>query len=185
MSKLEELQKQEEVLEKENAELTAENFKLNIELENKRKEYQETYEDVREEIKELQNKANKYDSLVEDIKNKIIAEKEEVKHFAKIGNEETAKMHAYAIEILELLVVLEVEKEVSKEYQQNHIDQLIKIINDEQNRVERVEELLDKNKQYCFNEDGHTGKCLGYSRFDDDEPCDYCKSCEKINTEEE
>lgn len=80
---------------------------------------------------------------------------------------------------------LEVEKEVSKEYQQKQIDQLMKIINDEQNREERVEELLDKNRQYCFNEDGHTGKCLGYSRFDDDEPCDYCKSCEKINTEEE
>jgi len=44
---------------------------------------------------------------------------------------------------------------------------------------------LDKEKQYCFYEDGHTGKCLGYSNFDDDEPCDYCKSCERINTEEE
>lgn len=44
---------------------------------------------------------------------------------------------------------------------------------------------LDKDKQYCFYEDGHTGKCLGYSNFNDDEPCDYCKGCERINTEEE
>ena len=40
---------------------------------------------------------------------------------------------------------------------------------------------LDKNKKYCFNEDGNTGKCLGYSNVDDDEPCKYCKSCEAIN----
>lgn len=53
------------------------------------------------------------------------------------------------------------------------------------NYLDRLEKGLDKDKQYCFYEDGHTGKCLGYSNFDDDEPCDYCKSCEKINTEEE
>lgn len=40
-------------LETENKELTKNNFNLNIESENKRKEYQETYKDVREEIKEL------------------------------------------------------------------------------------------------------------------------------------
>ena len=40
---------------------------------------------------------------------------------------------------------------------------------------------LNKNKKYCFNEDGNTGKCLGYSNIYDDELCEYCKSCEAIN----
>lgn len=40
---------------------------------------------------------------------------------------------------------------------------------------------LDKNKKYCFNEDGNTGKCLGYSNVDDDEPCEYCKTCEALS----
>ena len=40
---------------------------------------------------------------------------------------------------------------------------------------------LDKNKKHCFNEDGNTGKCLGYSFFNDDEPCIYCKSCEALS----
>ena len=40
---------------------------------------------------------------------------------------------------------------------------------------------LDKNKKYCFNEDGNTGKCLGYSNINDDEPCEYCKSCEALS----
>ena len=41
---------------------------------------------------------------------------------------------------------------------------------------------LNKEKQYCFNEDGNTGMCLGYG---DDKPCDYCKSCKKLNLKEE
>lgn len=44
---------------------------------------------------------------------------------------------------------------------------------------------LSKEKKYCFNEDGNTGKCLGYSFFNDDEPCEYCKGCESINISEE
>ena len=40
---------------------------------------------------------------------------------------------------------------------------------------------LDKNKKYCFYEDGNTGKCLGYSNVDDDEPCEYCQSCEALS----
>ena len=44
---------------------------------------------------------------------------------------------------------------------------------------------LDKNKKYCFNEDGNTGKCLGYSNVDDDEPCEYCKSCEALSIGDE
>ncbi len=54
-------------------------------------------------ICKYKDKANKYDSLVENIKEKIATEKEEVKHFAKTGNKEEAKMHAYAVEILEEL----------------------------------------------------------------------------------
>ncbi len=41
---------------------------------------------------------------------------------------------------------------------------------------------LDKDKKNCFYEDGHTGKCLGYG---DDEPCDYCKNCEKLSIKED
>ena len=40
---------------------------------------------------------------------------------------------------------------------------------------------LNKDKQYCFNEDGNTGKCLGYG---DDEPCEYCKTCERLSIKE-
>ncbi len=44
---------------------------------------------------------------------------------------------------------------------------------------------LNKEKKHCFNEDGHTGKCLGFSFFNLDEPCEYCKSCEAISISEE
>lgn len=44
---------------------------------------------------------------------------------------------------------------------------------------------LDKEKKSCFYEDGHTGKCLGYSFFNDDEPCIYCQTCEAINIKED
>ena len=40
---------------------------------------------------------------------------------------------------------------------------------------------LDRNKKSCFYEDGHTEKCLGYSNINDDEPCEYCKSCEALS----
>lgn len=60
-----------ERLEKENNTLAVENFRLNTKLQTNRKEYQETYKDVREEIKELQTKANKYDALVENVKNEV------------------------------------------------------------------------------------------------------------------
>lgn len=43
---------------------------------------------------------------------------------------------------------------------------------------------LSKEKKYCFNEDGNTGKCLGYSFFNDDEPCIYCQTCDAINIKE-
>lgn len=43
---------------------------------------------------------------------------------------------------------------------------------------------LDREKKTCFYEDGHTGKCLGYSTYNDDEPCDYCKKCDAINVKE-
>ncbi len=43
---------------------------------------------------------------------------------------------------------------------------------------------LDKNKKACFIEDGHTGKCLGYSFFNDDKPCIYCQTCDAINIKE-
>ena len=44
---------------------------------------------------------------------------------------------------------------------------------------------LDKEKKGCFYEDGHTGKCLGYSFFNDDEPCIYCQTCDAINIKED
>ena len=44
---------------------------------------------------------------------------------------------------------------------------------------------LDKEKKSCFYEDGHTGKCLGYSFFNDDEPCIYCQTCDAINVKED
>ncbi len=49
--------------------------------------------------------------------------------------------------------------------------------------LKQIQELgLNKEKQYCFNEDGHTNKCLGYG---DDELCDYCKGCDRINIKED
>lgn len=51
--------------------LEKDNFKLRNELENKRREYQDTYKDVREEIKELKIKTNKYDKLVDEVRCKI------------------------------------------------------------------------------------------------------------------
>ena len=50
--------KHDDIVKKENAELFAENMKLKDKLEQQRKEYQETYKDVREEIKELKQKNN-------------------------------------------------------------------------------------------------------------------------------
>ena len=44
---------------------------------------------------------------------------------------------------------------------------------------------LDKDKKTCFYEDGHTGRCLGYSFFNNDEPCIYCKTCEALSIKEE
>lgn len=54
----------------------------------------------------LQLKANAYDSLVKEIQNKITAEKEEIKYFAKIGNDEVVYRHAYAKDVLEELQLL-------------------------------------------------------------------------------
>lgn len=54
-----------------------------------------------------------------------------------------------------------------------------------QNLKIKQEGCLSREKKYCFNEDGHTGKCLGYSFFNDDEPCEYCKGCEAISISEE
>ena len=45
----------------------------------------------------------------------------------------------------------------------------------------RFNNVLDKNKKYCFIADGNTEKCLGYSNINDDEPCEYCKSCEALS----
>lgn len=76
-----------------------------------------------------------------------------------------------------------ITKEMSncKEKIFEYIEQLEK----ENINLRQVSEVgLNKEKQYCFNEDGKTGLCLGYSSYNDDEPCDYCKSCEKINVKE-
>ena len=62
--------------------------------------------------------------------------------------------------------------------QKDKIDEL----EQENKNLEMVLEIeLDKNKKYCFNEDGNTGKCLGYSNVNDDEPCEYCQSCEALS----
>ncbi len=56
----------------------------------------------------------------------------------------------------------------------------------ENTKLKQIQELgLNREKQYCFNEDGHTGKCLGYSSFNNDEPCNYCKSCERLSIKED
>lgn len=44
---------------------------------------------------------------------------------------------------------------------------------------------LDKDKKCCFYEDGNTGKCLGYSYFNNDEPCIYCQTCDAISIKED
>lgn len=54
-------------------------------------------------ICKYKDKANKYDNLAENIKEKVATEIEEMKHFDKTGDSETAKMHAYAIKILQEL----------------------------------------------------------------------------------
>ncbi len=65
----------------------------------------------RKQYIEQRNKANRYDSLVEKIKDNIKSEKEETKHFAKTGEEETTRRHVYTAEILqELLEEVKEEK---------------------------------------------------------------------------
>ncbi len=65
------------------------------------------------------------------------------------------------------------------EYIVEYIDQL----ENENINLKQIHELgLNKEKQYCFNEDGHTGKCLGYGN---DEPCNYCKGCERLSIRED
>lgn len=56
-------------------------------------------------------------------------------------------------------------------------------LKEENAKLNNILELgLNKKTQSCFNEDGNTGKCLGYGN---DEPCDYCKSCDRINIKED
>ena len=67
---------------------------------------------------------------------------------------------------------------ISKEIILQYIEQL------EQENINlkiRFNNVLDKNKKYCFIADGNTEKCLGYSNINDDEPCEYCKSCEALS----
>lgn len=58
--------------------------------------------------------------------------------------------------------------------------------NDLETLLQYIEELetanneLDRDKRTCFYEDGNTGKCLGYSSINDDESCEYCKTCEAL-----
>ncbi len=60
--------------------------------------------------------------------------------------------------------------------------QYIEQLEKENTTLKQIQELgLNKEKQYCFKEDGHTGLCLGYGN---DEPCDYCKGCEKLSIKE-
>ncbi len=63
------------------------------------------------------------------------------------------------------------------------IREYIEQLETENTKLKQVLELgLNKEKQYCFNEDGHTGKCLGYGN---DEPCNYCKGCERLSIKED
>lgn len=67
--------------------------------------------------------------------------------------------------------------------EKNEIREYINQLEAENTNLKKIKELgLNKEKQYCFNEDGHTGKCLGYG---DDEPCNYCKSCERLSIKED
>ncbi len=71
-----------------------------------------------------------------------------------------------------------IERKIIREY----IEQL----ETKNTKLKQIQELgLNREKQYCFNEDGHTGKCLGYSSFNNDEPCNYCKSCERLSIKED
>ncbi len=64
----------------------------------------------------------------------------------------------------------------------NILEDYIKQLEQENKNLKMIlDSGLDKNKKYCFNEDGNTGKCLGYSNVDDDEPCEYCKTCEALS----
>lgn len=76
--------------------LEGDNLKLKTEIENKRKEYQETYKDVREELKKLKNKSNKYDSLTKKIKNKL--NKEEIP-LVIVGGRRNSKTLNYGIKL--------------------------------------------------------------------------------------
>ena len=59
----------------------------------------------------------------------------------------------------------------------------IKLEQENNNLKNALNNELDRDQKTCFYEDGHTGKCLGYSNVDDDEPCEYCKSCEALNVQ--
>lgn len=60
----------------------------------------------------------------------------------------------------------------------NYIEQL-----EQENRRLKVglNNGLNKDQKNCFYEDGKTGKCLGYSFFNNDEPCIYCQTCEALS----
>lgn len=77
--------------------LTRENFKLKTELENKRKEYQDTYKDIKEELKELKIKSNKYDSLAEKIQEYCRT------NIEQLNSGEILSIRAILKDILELL----------------------------------------------------------------------------------
>ncbi len=63
------------------------------------------------------------------------------------------------------------------------IREYIEQLEAENTTLKQIQELgLNKEKQYCFNEDGHTGLCLGYGN---DEPCNYCKGCERLSIKED
>lgn len=64
-------------LKQENEELTTNNFKQKNELEIKRREYQETYKDVRDELKELRTENEKKDKII----NNAIDEVENIRQY--------------------------------------------------------------------------------------------------------
>ncbi len=90
-----------------------------------------------------------------------------------------------------MLTKKEIEEKISyaKSDFTDGIEILLEIIEqlEKENKILKIQLKgnLDKDKKTCFNEDGHTGKCLGYSTINDDEPCEYCKTCEALSIKEE
>lgn len=109
--------------------------------------------------------------------------KKEIKKELEEGEKEILinKIEEEITKLFTYIRQLEQEVELSKFVHECDLDRIHQLEQENINLKMVLDNGLNKNKKYCFYKDGNTGKCLGYSNVNDDEPCEYCKTCEALS----